>query len=186
MGPTEIETTEALAGQLIGARLKNLSKREVKIGSVITNAKNDPAIGAARIVAQIMVMMSPINLKKGFEAILHCRMEHVRCRLHAIIAKLDKKGNPTETNPKQLKQGDSALVELVPYDPICVEAFSDYPSFGRIVFRDSSFRILHDERPLWQHQNDFIRPVIVIGIVKHVDKMPQRNGQANPSETFFL
>ncbi len=32
--------------------------------------------------------------------------------------------------------GDSALVKLVPYWPMCVETYKEYPNLGRFVIKD--------------------------------------------------
>jgi len=61
-----------------------------------------------------MVMMSPIKIRSGFEAKLHCQTGKTRCRVHAIVTKLDKQGDLGKPNLEFLKQGDSALVEIVP------------------------------------------------------------------------
>ena len=141
MSPENKLVQDAHAGQVIGVCLSNLTKWHMKIGDVISDPSGgEPARAAKRVLAQVTVMMTPIHLKQGFEAILHCRTAHVRCRLVAIVAKLDKRGNPVEHQPEKLTQGDTALVELAPEQAICLEPFSEIPSFGRIVLRDSSYQ----------------------------------------------
>lgn len=41
-----------------------------------------------------------------------------------------------EDNPKFIKSGDAAIVELVPSKPMCVETFTDFPPLGRFAVRD--------------------------------------------------
>merc|ERR1719499_2195052 len=51
--------------------------------------------------------------------------------------KVDRRtGKSTEDNPKFIKSGDAAIVQLVPSKPMCVEAFSEYPPLGRFAVRD--------------------------------------------------
>ena len=38
---------------------------------------------------------------------------------------------------ERIKQGDVALVELVPTTPLCVETFKDYPPLGHISVRNN-------------------------------------------------
>lgn len=45
-------------------------------------------------------------------------------------------GKELERDPKQLRNGDIAIVELVPTQPLVVEAFSEYPALGRFALRD--------------------------------------------------
>merc|ERR1712154_640269 len=54
-----------------------------------------------------------------------------------IKEKVDRRtGKSTEDNPKFIKSGDAAIVQLVPSKPMCVEAFSEYPPLGRFAVRD--------------------------------------------------
>ena len=39
-----------------------------------------------------------------------------------------------EDNPKFVKSGDAAIAVLTPSKPMCVEAFSQYPPLGKILF----------------------------------------------------
>lgn len=39
-------------------------------------------------------------------------------------------------NPKFIKSGDAAIIDLVPSKPMCVETFTDFPPLGRFAVRD--------------------------------------------------
>ncbi len=41
-----------------------------------------------------------------------------------------------EDNPKALKNGDAALITLIPTKPLCCEVFAEYPPLGRFAVRD--------------------------------------------------
>lgn len=45
-------------------------------------------------------------------------------------------GKTTEENPKSIKSGDAAIVNLVPTKPLCVESFQEFPPLGRFAVRD--------------------------------------------------
>lgn len=45
-------------------------------------------------------------------------------------------GKVTEENPKSIKSGDAAIVNLVPSKPMCVESFQEFPPLGRFAVRD--------------------------------------------------
>jgi len=56
-----------------------------------------------------------------------------------------------EDNPKTIKSGDAAMVNLIPSKPMCVEAFSDYPPLGRFAVRD-------------------MKQTVAVGVIKEVTK----------------
>ena len=57
--------------------------------------------------------------------------------INLFILQVDRRtGKAVETNPKSIKSGDAAIVELIPSKPMCVEAFSDFPPLGRFAVRD--------------------------------------------------
>ncbi len=58
-------------------------------------------------------------------------------------------GKSTEDNPKSIKSGDAAIVNLVPSKPMCVEAFVDFPPLGRFAVRD-------------------MRQTVAVGVIKSV------------------
>lgn len=49
---------------------------------------------------------------------------------------IDVSGKTTEENPKSIKSGDAAIVNLVPSKPMCVESFQEFPPLGRFAVRD--------------------------------------------------
>merc|ERR1712018_873689 len=69
--------------------------------------------------------------------VLDCHTAHIACKFNEIQEKVDRRtGKATETNPKSIKSGDAAIVQLIPSKPMCVEAFSDFPPLGRFAVRD--------------------------------------------------
>ncbi|CAH1114947.1 unnamed protein product [Psylliodes chrysocephalus] len=64
--------------------------------------------------------------------------------------KVDRRsGKPTEENPKAIKSGDAAIINLVPNKPLCVESFSEFPPLGRFAVCD-------------------MRQTVAIGVIKSV------------------
>ena len=47
-----------------------------------------------------------------------------------------RSGKVLEENPKFIKNGDAAIVTLMPTKPLCVESFTEYPPLGRFAVRD--------------------------------------------------
>ena len=52
-------------------------------------------------------------------------------------------------NPKSIKSGDAAIVDLTPSKPMCVETFNDFPPLGRFAVRD-------------------MRQTVAVGVIKSV------------------
>lgn len=68
---------------------------------------------------------------------LDCHTAHIACKFAEIKEKCDRRtGKTTEANPKAIKSGDAAIINLVPSKPLCVEAFSEFPPLGRFAVRD--------------------------------------------------
>merc|ERR1712109_263265 len=114
---------EAVPGDNVGFNVKNVSVKDIKRGYVASDSKNNPA-GAAQIFT-------------GYSPVLDCHTAHIACKFQEIQEKVDRRtGKATETNPKSIKSGDAAIVQLIPSKPMCVEAFSDFPPLGRFAVRD--------------------------------------------------
>ena len=68
---------------------------------------------------------------------IDCHTAHVACRFEDIRERLDRRtGKVVETNPEYLRNGDAAIVTLVPTRPMCVESFAECPPLGRFAIRD--------------------------------------------------
>merc|ERR1712179_706722 len=93
--------------------------------------------GAKDFTAQVIVLNHPGQICNGYSPVLDCHTAHIACKFHEIKEKVDRRtGKATEENPKSIKSGDAAIVELVPTKPMCVEAFSKFPPLGRFAVRD--------------------------------------------------
>jgi elongation factor 1-alpha len=57
-----------------------------------------------------------------------------------------------EDDPKFVKTGEAAMVQLIPTKPLCVESFAEYPPLGRFAVRD-------------------MRQTVAVGVIKAVDKV---------------
>lgn len=143
---------EAVPGDNVGFNVKNVSVKELKRGYVCSDSKNDPAMGAGKFVAQVIIMNHPGQISNGYTPVLDCHTAHIACRFDSITQKIDRRsGKALEDNPKFIKNGDAAYVEMIPSKPMCVEAFTEYPPLGRFAVRD-------------------MRQTVAVGIIKSVDK----------------
>merc|ERR1711920_173725 len=128
---------EAVPGDNVGFNVKNVSVKDIKRGYVASDSKNNPAGAAQNFTAQVIVLNHPGQICNGYSPVLDCHTAHIACKFQEIQEKVDRRtGKATETNPKSIKSGDAAIVQLIPSKPMCVEAFSDFPPLGRFAVRD--------------------------------------------------
>jgi len=143
---------EAVPGDNIGFNCKNISVKDVRRGFVCGDAKNDPPKGCADFNAQVIVLNHPGQIAQGYCPVLDCHTSHIACKFSELVSLIDKRtGKETEANPKAIKNGQAAIVTLVPSKPLCVETFTDYPPLGRFAVRD-------------------MRQTVAVGVIKSVTR----------------
>merc|ERR1712048_1507756 len=128
---------QATPGDNVGFNVKNLSVTDIKRGYVCSDSKNDPAQDTSMFVAQVIVLNHPGQISNGYAPVLDCHTAHIACKFDKIRSKIDKRtGKVMEEEPKAVKSGDAAMVELIPQKPMVVEVFSQYAPLGRFAVRD--------------------------------------------------
>jgi elongation factor 1-alpha len=143
---------EAVPGDNVGFNIKNVSVKEIRRGNVCGDSKNDPPKGCKSFNAQVIIIAHPGQIAAGYAPVLDCHTAHIACKFNELKEKCDRRsGKKLEDNPKFVKTGDAAIVELIPSKPMAVEAFSDYPPLGRFAVRD-------------------MRQTVAVGVIKSVDK----------------
>jgi elongation factor 1-alpha len=143
---------EALPGDNVGFNVKNVSIKDIRRGMVASDSKNDAAKETKAFLAQVIILNHPGEIHAGYQPVLDCHTAHVACKFSEIREKIDRRsGKVLEENPKMVKTGDSAMINLVPSKPMCVESFADYPPLGRFAVRD-------------------MRQTVAVGIIKTVEK----------------
>jgi len=143
---------EANPGDNVGFNVKNVSVKELKRGYVASDSKNDPAMGCADFLAQVIVLNHPGEIKAGYAPVLDAHTAHIACKFSELKSKLDRRtGKEMEKDPKAIKSGDAAMVLMVPSKPMVVEPFADYPPLGRFAVRD-------------------MRVTVAVGVIKEVNK----------------
>jgi len=157
---TEVKSVEmhhttlekGVPGDNVGFNVKNVSIKDIKRGMVTSDSKNDPAKETKAFLAQVIVLNHPGEIHAGYQPVLDCHTAHVACKFAELQQKIDRRsGKVLEENPKMVKTGDAAMINLIPSKPMCVEAFSDYQPLGRFAVRD-------------------MRQTVAVGIIKSVDK----------------
>jgi len=139
-------------GDNVGFNVKNVSVKEVRRGNVCSDSKNDPAKETDEFKAQVIILNHPGEIRKGYSPVVDCHTAHIACKFDTLLEKIDRRsGKKLEDHPEKVKSGDSALVEMKPSKPMCVEAFSDYAPLGRFAVRD-------------------MRQTVAVGVIKSVKK----------------
>uniref|UniRef100_A0A671L5P6 Elongation factor 1-alpha n=1 Tax=Sinocyclocheilus anshuiensis TaxID=1608454 RepID=A0A671L5P6_9TELE len=154
---------EALPGDNVGFNVKNVSVKDIRRGNVAGDSKNDPPQAAANFTAQVIILNHPGQISQGYAPVLDCHTAHIACKFAELKEKIDRRsGKKLEDNPKALKSGDAAIVEMIPGKPMCVESFSQYPPLGRFAVRD-------------------MRQTVAVGVIKAVDKKASTGGKVTKS-----
>jgi elongation factor 1-alpha len=142
---TEVKSVEmhheqlesAQPGDNVGFNVKNVSVKDIKRGMVTGDIKNDPPFPAGNFEAQVIVFDHPNRIMAGYTPVLDCHTAHIACRFNKLLTLVNKRNGETlEENPKFIKSGQAAIVEMIPSKPMCVEAFSKYAPLGRFAVRD--------------------------------------------------
>jgi len=150
---------EAVPGDNVGFNVKNVSVKDIRRGNVASDSKNDPAKGAKSFHAQVIILNHPGEIKNGYAPVLDCHTAHIACKFVEIKEKCDRRsGKKLEDNPKFVKSGDAAMVDLEPSKPMCVEAFTEYAPLGRFAVRD-------------------MKQTVAVGVIKSVTKAEATGGK---------
>jgi elongation factor 1-alpha len=154
---------EATPGMNVGFNVKNVSVKDIRRGYVCGNSKQDPPREAESFTAQVIVLNHPGSIQNGYAPVLDCHTAHIACKFSMIESKIDRRsGKELEKEPKEVKNGDAAIVKMVSQKPMCVEAFTEYPPLGRFAVRD-------------------MKQTVAVGVVKAVSKREPTSAKVTKS-----
>lgn len=89
----------------------------------------------------MIILNHPGQISAGYAPVLDCHTAHIACKFAELKEKIDRRsGKKLEDNPKSLKSGDAAIVDMVPGKPMCVESFSEYPPLGKFTALQQDWR----------------------------------------------
>merc|ERR1719516_385505 len=128
---------EAVPGDNVGFNVKNVSVKEIKRGYVAGDSKNAPPKSIGDFDAQVIVLNHPGEIHAGYSPVLDCHTAHIACKFAELKQKIDRRsGKVLEENPKMVKSGDAAIINLIPSKEMCVESYTEFPPLGRFAVRD--------------------------------------------------
>lgn len=131
------QVQEAEPGDNIGFNVRGIGKKDIARGDVLGHANNPPTV-CKEFTAQIVVLNHPTVLTVGYTPVFHIHTAQVACRIDKIEKKLDPAtGQVTQENPDFIKNGDAAIVKVVPTKPLVIEKQKDIPHMARFAIRDA-------------------------------------------------
>jgi len=100
-------------------------------------ADTQPTV-ATEFTAQVVIMNHPSVVTVGYTPVFHIHTAQVACRFAEIIKKLNPAtGQEITENKDILRNGDAAVVKLIPTQPLVIEKNSVIPQMSRFAIRDS-------------------------------------------------
>jgi len=109
--------------------------------------------------AQVIILNHPGQIHAGYSPVVDCHTAHIACRWKEILSKIDRRsGKVLEENPKFVKSGEAAMVNMYPQKPLCVETFATYAPLGRFAVRD-------------------MRQTVAVGVIKGVTRKDKTEGK---------
>lgn len=93
-------------------------------------------LSLALLCFQVIVLNHPGGIHAGYQPVLDCHTAHIACKFAELKEKIDRRSGKTiENNPKLVKSGDAAIVQLIPSKPMVVEVFTQYAPLGKSSVR---------------------------------------------------
>jgi elongation factor 1-alpha len=151
---------EAVPGDNIGFNCKNIGIKDIRRGHVVGNTKDQPPKDTESFVAQVIVLNHPNKIQAGYCPVVDCHTSHIACKFDELLEKIDRRsGTVMEAEPKELKNGEAAMIKLVPQKGMVVESFAEFPPLGRFAVRD-------------------MKRTVAVGIVKSITKREKKDPKA--------
>ena len=128
---------EAIPGDNIGFSVRGIGKKDIARGDVLGKSDNPPTL-AKEFTARIVVLNHPSVLTVGYTPVFHIHTAQVACQITELLQKLNAAtGEVLEEKPDMLKNGEAALVKIVPTKPLVIEKSTEIPQMSRFAIRDA-------------------------------------------------
>lgn len=131
------QVNEAEPGDNVGFSVRGIGKKDIARGDVLGKTDNVPTL-VQEFTAQIVVLNHPSVLTVGYTPVFHIHTAQVACRVTELVKKINPAtGETLEENPDMLKNGEAAIVKIVPTKPLVLEKNADIPQMSRFAIRDA-------------------------------------------------
>ncbi len=130
------EVDAAEPGDNIGWNTRGVGKDDVKKGDVAGTSDNPPTV-AESFEAQVIVLNHPNVISEGYTPVFHVNTAQVSCTFTDLKKTMNPQtGETIEEDPDYIKQGQAAVVEITPQQPLVIEENDDIPQLARFAIRD--------------------------------------------------
>ena len=131
------QITEAEPGDNVGFNVRGIGKKDIARGDVLGHLDNVPTV-ASEFTAQIVVLNHPSVLSAGYTPVFHIHTAQVACKIASIERKLDPAtGQTLQEHPDFIKNGEAAIVKVIPTKALVIEKQKDIPHMARFAIRDA-------------------------------------------------
>ncbi|MDP2908324.1 MAG: translation elongation factor EF-1 subunit alpha, partial [Nanoarchaeota archaeon] len=128
---------EAIPGDNVGFNVRGIGKKDIARGDVLGHTDNPPKV-VSEFTAQIVVLNHPTVITAGYTPVFHVHTAQVACRFDKIEKSMDPaSGSVRKENPDFIKNGDAAIVKIIPTKPMVIERMKDIPHMSRFAIRDA-------------------------------------------------
>ncbi|MEF8833146.1 MAG: translation elongation factor EF-1 subunit alpha [Candidatus Thermoplasmatota archaeon] len=130
------EIPKAEPGDNVGFNVRGVGKDDIRRGDVCGPADEPPSV-AETFKARIIVLDHPSVVTEGYTPVFHTHTAQVACKFMELEKKLDAKtGEVKEENPDFLKNGEAAVVKVMPTRNLSIERVEEFSELGRFAIRD--------------------------------------------------
>ena len=124
-------------GDNIGFNVRGIGKKDITRGDVLGHLINPPTV-VKEFTAQVVVLNHPTVLTAGYTPVFHIHTAQVACTFSELVRQIDPaSGQTIKEKPDMLKNGDAAIVKIVPTKPVVLEKKSDIPHMASFAVRDA-------------------------------------------------
>ena len=128
---------QAEPGDNVGLSVRGIGKKDITRGDVLGRSDSPPPI-VKEFTAQIAVINHPSVMTVGYTPVFHIHTAQVACRISELVETKDPaSGQTLEKNPDMLRNGDIAVVKIVPTKPVVIETMKEIPQMSRFAIRDA-------------------------------------------------
>ncbi|KAG0597182.1 hypothetical protein M758_UG318500 [Ceratodon purpureus] len=126
----------ARAGEGVDVGLTGIDPGMLVPGGVVCHP-DYPVLVATRFEIQLLTLDISTPILKGSQVILHVHHARQPARVDQLMCLLNpKKGTVLKQRPRHLTANQSAIVEIVPDEGVCIEKYSHFRALGRVALRE--------------------------------------------------